>query len=262
MYMVENGVAISLPPTSSWLPSQADILPLVLEILRDVQAKVTSIQVQLDHLENRQESFREGVKHLAARIDNGAVASAPNTPATSSTINEPRAPSADSQPEPAPLVRVSRVQETPTSSRTINPWFVPGKEPDEYLLGGNENMVRSVSEYKVILKEVNQRKQEASNADQGRLLCLNLMRREIPKEELARKNVTGNSRDKNNKKYKIGTLDREIVHSISQQAKMQFPDFHDWYTDHKCKTVEAINERCKPIPQEFKENFAIKEVDL
>ena len=61
-------------------------------------------------------------------------------------------------------------------------------------------MVRSVSEYKVILKEVNQRKQEASNADRGRLLCLNLMGREIPKEELARKNVTGNSSDKNNKK--------------------------------------------------------------
>ena len=68
----------------------------MLEILRDVRAKVSSIQVQLHRRENRQESFREGVKHLAARIDPGAVASAPNTPATP-RIEETHQ-SADGQP--------------------------------------------------------------------------------------------------------------------------------------------------------------------
>ena len=113
-------------------------------------------------------------------------------------------------------------------------------------------MIRQVSDYKCILREVQMRKRTATEVESARLLCLNLMKREIPKDELAQQNITGNSRDHNKKKGRIPKIDSEILHSIFGQAKLQFPGFNEWYTDHKCKTVEMLNDGCKRARREVK----------
>ena len=59
-----------------------------------------------------------------------------------------------------------------------------------------------------------------------------------PQGRTGNKNMMGNSRSNDNKKCKIPQFDREILQSIFQKVRMQFPGFQDWYTDNKCKTVE------------------------
>ena len=107
-------------------------------------------------------------------------------------------------------------------------------------------MVRSIIDYKILLRDIQARKQNTPDNDRARLLCRNLLKREIPRDELARRN------DKNNKKCQIPQINREVIHAIFQQAKLQFPEFTDWYTDHKCKTVEVRNDGCKLARQEIK----------
>ena len=53
-----------------------DVLLVMLDIMRDLQTRVTSMQGQLDYIQNQQDGLREAVKYLALKI-------APQTVATS-----------------------------------------------------------------------------------------------------------------------------------------------------------------------------------
>ncbi|XP_022111594.1 uncharacterized protein LOC110990801 [Acanthaster planci] len=251
---------------------QDQTLELILDLLGDIQSKLAAVEKRQERMEQKQDRLRELVKLVLVR-ERREKAADPHSPTEDTPrgdrqqplfenrprvlFDSPAVSTGDAYPTPVP-VRSMAATETPqddgrdpneseksvSSPATLMPRTVTGPENDTYLLGGNEGMVRAVDDYKVILKEVQQRKRCTDN-DRGRLMCINLLKREIPKKELAAQNVTGNSRDENNKRCKIPQINRSIVHSIFSQAKMQFPGFTDWYTDSRCKTVEALNECCK-----------------
>ena len=65
-------------------------------------------------------------------------------------------------------------------------------------------------------------------------------------------NITGKTRDPDTKKYaEIPKLDDRVVRAIFQQAKYQFPEFKDSYTDTKCPTVQLLNDVCKHARYEY-----------
>ena len=167
------------------------------------------MQEQLDEVQHRQKQLQQTVNCLAKRIPPGTVASASQSPKGHQN-NTPAQPTAGNQR-----------QEMPTTTEMAPLGFISGVEADTYLLGGNKNMVRYVQDYRASMLQVHHRKHHATEDVRGRLLCLNLLKREVPKEEMARKNITGNSRDENNKKCRIAQIDPEILHSIFQPARMQ-----------------------------------------
>lgn len=235
-------------------PSRPDqtLVDMMSNIQKSMEVGFASVNRRLDTIEERQERLADAVKFVASKIAPEIIAGADNS----------NAPPSPHHPNPSPLPFIASPPEpprinpapptSPSPTHQLNPRYIPGREEDTYLLGGNEGMVRSVVEYKTILREVYTRKRTATDIERARLLCLNLMKREVPKEELAKSNVTGNSRDENKKKCKIPQIDRRLLHAIFQQTRQQFPEFKDWYTDTKCKTVEILNDGCKRARKELR----------
>lgn len=234
---------------------------LILEILGDIQSRLATIQEKQDEMERKQvamdikqDRLREMVKVLASAIspdiiEESATTSLPSVPSIQALPPVPSIPAPASEPL-SEVLGPSKAQ--PPSAKVM-----AGSDSGTYLLGGSETRVRSVDEYNTMLKEVHQRRRNASDNEKGKLLCVCLLKREIPKDELAIKNVTGNSRDENNKRCKIPQLDRDIINCIFHQTKMQFPAFSDWYTDSKSKTVEALNECCKRARYERRKRLLV-----
>ena len=136
--------------------------------------------------------------------------------------------------------------------------FLAGPLSGTYLLGGSEEMVRRIADYTTILRKVTQRCQFASDIEKGKLLCVFLLKQEVPLEELASKNVTGMSRDEHHKRCTIPQLNQSLIHCIFQQAKMQYPDFIDWYTDSECRTIKALNKCSKWANHELKKRSILE----
>ena len=89
-----------------------------------------------------------------------------------------------------------------------------------------------------------------TDAERARLLCKKMLRCEFSREDLSVKNVSGFSRDANQKIVAIPKLDQRILMAIFNQAKHQFPGFNEWYTDRKCQTVKNLNIICKTVRNE------------
>ena len=273
---------------------------LILDILGDIQSRLVTMQEKQEEMEKKQldidfkqDRLRELVKVMASKISPDILEepSNPPTPSVSSTpvrptglpvpvrlpgpsiLDGPPGPSTQGRPSgPStqahqfmrPISVPSSEQETAVDTTPSQPQsakLMSGPDSGTYLLGGSETLVRSVADYNAMLREVQQRRRNASDNEKGKLLCVCLLKREVPKEELAIKNVTGNSRDENNKRCKIPQLDRVIINSIFHQAKMQFTGFSDWYTDSKSKTVEALNECCKRARYEKRKRVLVETVD-
>ena len=117
-----------------------------------------------DSFERKQEKLTEAVKYIAMKITPEIIADTPGLrpPATpvqatpSETTSTPATPSIEDLQPP------ESITETPLSSRQLKPKFIAGPQPNTYLLGGNHNMVRQVSDYKCILREVQMRKSTAT----------------------------------------------------------------------------------------------------
>ena len=66
---------------------------------------------------------------------------------------------------------------------------------------------------------------------------------------LSTKNVTGFSRsidgDGITRRIDVPVIDEHILHLMFTQARQQFPDFSDWYTNKNCKTMKSLNDICK-----------------
>ncbi|XP_022104662.1 uncharacterized protein LOC110986780 [Acanthaster planci] len=134
---------------------------------------------------------------------------------------------------------------------TVTPVYIASNETGKFLLGGSEGLVRDIFEYHGDVRRASTRAASKPEAT-GRMLCSILMRKEFSKEDLASKNVTGKSRDPKTKKcVPVPKLDSNILQAIFRQARLQFPDFHDTYTDTKCPTVQLLNDTCKHIRQKM-----------
>ena len=127
----------------------------------------------------------------------------------------------------------------------FTPKIISMPEPGYYHLGGNPSYKRTIKSYVALLKKITTKRRNVTNKDRGRFLCLAFLRVEVPKHELATKNATGKSRDKDMKVITIPRLDQEILAAIFTQAQHQFPEFTDAYTDSSCDTIQAINDVCK-----------------
>ena len=126
----------------------------------------------------------------------------------------------------------------------FTPRIISMPEPGQYCLGGNPLYKRSIRSYVAILKKINHRR-KLTCKERGRFLCQAFVREEFSKYDLATKNCTGKSRDKDKKIVPIEKLDQELLAAIFAQARHQFQDFSDIHTDSQCETIKAINIICK-----------------
>ena len=123
------------------------------------------------------------------------------------------------------------------------PRIISMPEPGYHYLGGNPSYKRCIKSYEALLKKIPFRRID-TNKDRGRILCLKLLREEYSREELATKNCSGKTRDKDRKITTIPQLDQDVMGAIFAQARHQFPEFKDIHTDHTCDTVKLINRAC------------------
>ncbi len=125
-------------------------------------------------------------------------------------------------------------------------------EPDKYLLGGKDGLLRSIKDYKVLLGKVAMAKCKDAS-DSGRILCGMFLREEFTKDELAEGNITGTSREKETHRItQITKLNPVVMDAIFCQAQHQFPGFTDAYTlKGPNKTVAFLNNICRRIRYEL-----------
>ena len=248
---------------------------LIINLLSDIQSRLVTIQDKVDRIDqkqsametmqgvmdHKQDRLHEMIVGLKAAPDLHSEASIAETPvpAQPSTSTAQSSPSTSTTTLFPATAGTQSVVSSYSTSLPLPARFVAGPESGTFLLGGSETLIRSVADYNTALYKVQTQRRLATNKQKARFLCIHLLKCEFPRHELARKNLTGNSRDDNNKRCKIPQLDRNIIQSIFIQAQTQFPDFTDWYTDTNCKTVEAMNECCKRARYQLKKVLPIKQ---
>ncbi len=170
--------------------------------------------------------------------------STPDIPAVPDQIIIPNIPATPARP-PASRPTIPVTPATPVTPVMFEARYLSAPSPGHLLLGGDQGLPRNVSWYKDILKQVSWKKKSGDD-DNGRLLCMKLLRAEFSQEDLASKNVTGFTRNRgDHKRVPIEQLDTNILTAIFHQAKHQFPSFNQWYTDTKCATVKELNNICQ-----------------
>ncbi|XP_071808708.1 uncharacterized protein [Asterias amurensis] len=276
----------SMFPGEEQTSRQEQSSTLIIDLLSDIQSRLATFQDKVDRIEQKQsamETMQGIMDHKQDRLHDMIVGlkAAPDLHSEASFVETPvpaqpststaQSSSLPATPAHAPVPSTSTTTLFPatigtqsvvssfSNSLPLPARFVAGPESETFLLGGSETLVRSVVDYNTALHKVQTQRRFATDKQKARFLCIHLLKCEFPRHELARKNLTGNSRDDNNKRCKIPQLDRNIIQSIFIQAQTQFPDFTDWYTDTNCKTVEAMNECCKRARYQLKKVLPIKQ---
>ena len=210
------------------------VLKIVQELsgaVKHTSTAVTMMQSDLAQIKEERKRDRDLLKHIRMALIEGNTRM-PATPEEQTGRNAPSSPS------------------TPASrSTTIQPRFIKAPIAGRMLLGGDEGMDRDITWYMELLKQVTWKK-KTTDADNGRLLCMKLLRAEFSKEDLASKNVSGVSRDENQKVVQIEKLDPRVLNAIFNQARYQFPQYDHCYTNIGCSTVKDLNNICQKIRKE------------
>ena len=226
-----------------------DAIAQLLESVKQISTTVlhmssamANMQQDINLMKEQRRKDRDLMKLMFSEIQqlNGR----PNTSAEEDT---PRSAIATPATSNTSTAAASRTPATPVSTGTRNPLvprYINAPAAGQLLLGGDRGMVRDVTWYEKVLQQVGWKKKD-SDLDNGRLLCMKLLRCEFSKEDLASKNVTGFSRSGDNKKVRMEKLDQRVLTAIFNQAKYQFPDFDQWYTDTKWSTVKELNNICQ-----------------
>ncbi len=128
------------------------------------------------------------------------------------------------------------------------PKVIPGPYTGTFLVGGDSTLVRDIAEYESILMQIYTKKPLESDTEKARGLLRHLFRMVIPAEILATCKVTGKSRDAVTHRWiRVPKIDEALLLPIFNQARFQFPEFTDWYTDEKSRTVQYLNNVCKTV---------------
>ena len=122
------------------------------------------------------------------------------------------------------------------------PQIISMPKPGQFYLGGNTLFPRNIDDYKKALKKVT-RHRDYKGADNGKWLCLALMKQEFTSQDMRTKNITGLSFDKSKRRIRIPQLDPVIIGAIFKQAAHQYPGFTD--SPVKSRTVDSMNNSCK-----------------
>lgn len=128
------------------------------------------------------------------------------------------------------------------------PKIIPGPSAGTFLVGGDSSLVRDIVEYENILVQIYSKKAEESIVERARGLLRHMFRLVIPPEILATSNVTGKSRDAVTHRWiRVPKIDEALLLPIFNQTRFQFPEFTDWYTDERSRTVQYLNNVCKTV---------------
>ena len=201
-----------------------------------MSSAMANMQREMNIMKEERQKDRDLMKRMYSELQQ--LNSSGDTPRRATST--PTTPSTSTASVPATPVSGS----TRASSSLLSPRYINAPTADQLLLGGDQGMVRDVSWYGKVLHQVSWKKKD-NDMDNGRLLCMKLLRCEFSKEDLASKNVSGFSRNGDNKKIRMEKLDQRVLTAIFNQAKYQFPNFEQWYTDTKCTTVKELNNICQ-----------------
>ena len=120
--------------------------------------------------------------------------------------------------------------------KEYQPKSIFSPKPNNFFLGGDFSRERDSMIIKCLETVSHQKK--SSDQDRGRLLSWTLLRYEVSKDDLVSKKMTGMSRQTDKKLCQIPRIDEATVHAIFSQARTQFPNFSDWYSNSNYETLK------------------------
>ena len=219
---------------------------VMISSLSELKTILQRIDSNVQKIMARQKALSESVKYIYSVISPSSIASSPRPrPDSISTPHSTR-------PTPSSSESAGTTSTPRPPAPAIIPIYISSTDKNGYLLGGVEGMVRNIADYNTAVRKVASRAASKPDA-MGRILCSVLVRLEFSDEELAQKNISERTRERETKRI-IPTLDKAMIHATFLQAKLQFPDFTNSHTNSGCQTVQLINDTCKHIRRIWHKN--------
>ncbi len=184
------------------LPAEEPPFDFIISALSEMKNNIKKVQFD-QHIMAGQSALRESVKYIYSVISPKNVKQSPlDAPFTLSRSGDARICAG------TPKEVIPTTPRRPASA--ITRMFISSTEKDRYLLGGVDGLERDVADYNTAVRKV------ASKPDaMGRTLCSILVWKEFSDDKLARMNLTGKTRHRDNKKFiYIPKLDPNIVQAI------------------------------------------------